>query len=173
MQSPQAKLKEISRILALWPSQAADDGDELLRAYLLAADDYPTDDVTAAVDTLVKGIAPGVNPSFRPKPSEFGAECRRQLNLRLDQENRARRLRPALPAPLIEHSPEDRAKVAELVQGLVERTAEQKRIETETSPKSNIWAKTNARFMPDLTDEAVQKRLGFTAGDPDAEADAA
>ena len=71
MQSPQAKLKDISRLLASWPS-AAGEGDEQLRSYLLAVDDYPADDVTAAVDALIKGIAPGVNPSFLPPPAVVG-----------------------------------------------------------------------------------------------------
>lgn len=119
MQSPQGKLKEIRRILTLWPSQAADEGDDLVRAYLLAVDDYPADDVTMAVDTLVKGVAPGVNPGFRPKPSEVGAECRRQMNLRLEREARGRTYRPKLPAPDIAHSPESRARVAALVAAAV------------------------------------------------------
>jgi hypothetical protein len=43
--------------------------------------------------------------------------------------------------------------------------------EAETQRHNAIWAKTNARFFPDMSDEAVHKRLGFTVGDPDAEGD--
>src|SRR5690348_8447584 len=99
MQQPQAKLKQIQRIFALWPSQAGDDGEELLRGYLLAVDDYPADDVERGVDMLVKGTAPGVSPSYRPKPPEVGAECRCQMMLRLDSEARERAFRPKLPPP--------------------------------------------------------------------------
>jgi hypothetical protein len=107
----------------LWPSQATDDGDELLRAYLFVADDYPADDVEAAVDLMVKGIAPGINPGFRPKPSEFGAECRRQMNLRLDREARERAFRPKLPPPDVERTPESQARVRAMVEAVVGKLA--------------------------------------------------
>jgi hypothetical protein len=115
MQSPQVKPNQVRRILALWPPQATDDGDELVRGYLLAVEDYHADDVWRAVDTLIKGTAPGVNPSFRPKPSEVGAECRRQMNLRLDSEYRTKLSQPKLAPPDIERTPESQARVRELM----------------------------------------------------------
>lgn len=90
-----------------------------MRAYLLAVEDYPADDVEAAVAMLIKGTAPGINPSFRPKPSEVGAECRRQMNLRLDHEARERAYRPKLPPPDIERTPESQARVRELMERTV------------------------------------------------------
>jgi hypothetical protein len=109
-------LKEITRLLGSWPSAVASaDGDEHLRGYLLAVDDYPAQDVEAAVTSLIKGVAPGVNPSFLPPPAVVGAECRRQMNLRLDSEHRARLARPKLPPPDIERSPESQARVRQLV----------------------------------------------------------
>jgi hypothetical protein len=109
-------LAQIRRILALWPPQEADDGEELLRNYLLAVEDYLAVDVELAVTGFIKGIAPGVNPSYRPKPPEVGAECRRQMNLRLDREARERSYRPKLPAPDIVHTPESRARVKAMVE---------------------------------------------------------
>ena len=163
MQSPQAKLKDIQRILALWPSQAADDGEELLRAYLLAVEDYHADDVTRAVDTMVKGTAPGINPGFRPKPSEVGAECRRQLNLRVDRENLDKRLHPALPPPDIERSPESRARVAAMVKQVAANLAAPPEEDPKERHRRRI-AKTN---------EVFDAERGFSVGDPEGAADAA
>lgn len=107
----------------MWSSQAADDGDELLRAYLLAVEDYAAADVTAAVDLMVKGTAPGINPGFRPKPSEVGAECRRQLNLRVDRENQHTRLHPRISPPDIVKTAESRAKFKNIVDQVVANLA--------------------------------------------------
>lgn len=163
MQSPQAKLKQIRRILALWPSQAGDDGEDLLRGYLLAIEDYPADDVERGVDQLVKGTAPGINPSFRPKPSEVGAECRRQMNLRLDSEAREAARRPKLPPPDVERTPESQARVKELV----ERTVRGLRTPDSDDPVARHrrqLAKANACF---------DQERGYSVGDPEGHEDAA
>ena len=86
-----------------------------MRGYLLAVEDYPADDVERAVDQLVKGTAPGVNPSFRPKPSETGAECRRHMELRLRALELERLHRPRLPPPDIERTRESQARVRDLM----------------------------------------------------------
>ena len=150
MQFPEAKLNQVRRILALWPPQAADDGEELLRGYLLAVEDYHADDVHRAVDTLIKGTAPGVNPSFRPKPPEVGAECRRQMNLRLDREHRAQMHRPKLPPPDIERTPESQARV----RALVEKTVRGLRPADEDDPEARHKAqlrKANGNPIDPLT----------------------
>lgn len=70
MQSARTKLQDITRLLGSWPSAAAPaDGDQQLRNYLLAVEDYPSEDVTEAVVALIKGVAPGINPGYlRPLP---------------------------------------------------------------------------------------------------------
>jgi len=131
-----------------------------LRGYLLAVDDYPADDVERAIDQLVKGTAPGINPSFRPKPSETGAECRRQMNLRLDRE---RDRRPKLAPPDVERSPEAQARVRELV----ERTVKGLRTADADDPQARHRRqieKANAMF---------DAERGYSVGDMDAQDDAA
>ena len=126
----------------------------------------------AGAFALIKGAAPGVNPNFLPPPAVVGAACRRQLNLRLDSEHRAQLARPALPPPMVEHSPESRAKVANMVKGLVARTAA--RIGTEDAQgRTKILQQTNARFQPDMDDMSVWRRLGYRVGDREGEIDAA
>lgn len=165
MQYPQAKLKEITRLLASWPS-AAGEGDEQLRSYLLAVEDYPAQDVEAAVTTLIKGIAPGVNPNFLPPPAALGSESHRQNHLRCDREDRDRRLRPALAPPDIEHTPESRARMKVILDAGVARLQAVTLPENEADAKraKEQWDRVNARFYPDMTPGAVRRRL-WTAGD--------
>lgn len=146
----------------------AGEGDEHLRSYLLAADDYPADDVEAAVVALIKGEAHGVNPGFLPPPAVLGAECRRQMILRIDQEKR--RARPALPPPGIQHDADSQARVRALVGGFVAGVADHMRSGEATTAKRRAdgWGNVNVRFMPEMDDEEMARRLGFTVGDPDA-----
>jgi hypothetical protein len=175
MQSPQAKLKDITRLLASWPS-AAGEGEEQLRGYLLAVDDYAAGDVRAAVDALIKGEAPGVNPNFLPPAAVVGGECRRQMNLRLRREELAQRPRLSLPKPLAPPdtppTPESEARVRELV---AETVASLRRVAEavngdQAKRKADGWARTNARFMPEMEDAEMERRLGFTVGDRDSDA---
>lgn len=157
-------MKEITRLLGSWPSAAAPaDGDEQLRSYLLAVEDYPAQDVEAAVVALIKGVAPGVNPNFLPAPAAVGAECHRQNHLRADREDRERRLRPALPPPGIERTRESQTRVRELV----ERTVSGLRSADEDTPEARYRAqlrKANAYF---------DAERGYSAGDPDGDEAAA
>jgi hypothetical protein len=174
MPSPQALLQEITRLLASWPGSATGNGDEQLRSYLLAIEDFDSMlDIEAGVNSLIKGTAPGVNPNFLPPPAALGAEVRRQNHLRAEAEDRARRLRPALPPPMVVHSPESRAKIKEMVDGVKARAAETAEHEAEARRKAQNWAKVNARFAPDMDEDAMTKRLGFTVGDQVGHEDAA
>lgn len=142
---------------------------------MLAVEDYPADDVEAAIDSFLKGTAPGVNASFLPPAPAVGAECRRQLHLRVDRENRERKLRPQLPPPDIVHTPEERARVQQKIDDLLANLAAA--METEdaslTRRKLGQFAKTNAKFAPDMSPAAVRRRLGFEVGDPEGAEDAA
>jgi hypothetical protein len=163
MQSPQAKLKDIKRLLGVYPPLNTADAEQAVRNYLLAVDDYTAADVEAAVDTFIKGSAPGVNPSFLPPPPAVGAECRRQLNLRLDREARDKLSRPALPEPDVERTPESQARVRELV----ERTVHGLRTPDSDDPAARHkrrMEKTNARF---------DQERRYSVGDRDGHEDAA
>lgn len=166
-------MKEIHRLLGSWPSQATGDGEEQLRSYLLAAEDYPAGDVEAACTALIKGVAPGVNPNFLPPPAAFGAECRRQLNLRLDHEARNKPKHTALPAPEISEAERERVKagfaalVADLGANLQTDDA------AAVARRKALLSKGNARFAPDMSEDAIARRLGFSVGDEIGHEDAA
>jgi hypothetical protein len=156
-------LKDIKRLLGVYPPLNTADAEQAVRNYLLAVDDYTAADVEAAVNTFIKGTAPGVNPSFLPPPPAVGAECRRQMNLRCDREQRERNFRPKLPPPDIERDEASQARVKELM----ERTARGLRTPDSDDPVARHKRqldKTNARF---------DQERGYSVGDPDAEWDAA
>ena len=145
---------------------------------MLSVDDFAPIDVEAAVDTLIKGSAPGVNPNFLPPPATVGAECRRHLNLRLDHDARIRR--PALPKPDVEHSPESRARVAAMVAKLANKLATPEPARAEAS---KARGEADTRWLlnrGDLVEHPgnpypVSRTLlrQFEVGDPEGETDAA
>jgi hypothetical protein len=139
------------------------DAEQQFRNYIFAVDDYPAADVEAAVEALIKGTAPGVNPSFLPPPPAVGAECRRQLNLRLDREQRERNFRPKLPPPDIERDEVSQARVKELM----ERTVHGLR-----TPDSDDPAARHKRRM-EKTNAYFDEERGYSVGDRDGHEDAA
>lgn len=157
-------MKDINRLLSAYPPGSNPDPEQALRNYLLAVEDYPWPDVTAAVDAFIKGSAPGVNASFLPPASAVGAECRRQMNLRLDREARDKAMRPKLPPPDVERTVESQARVRGMVAQLVERTAEQTRSSDATKRKNALWQRTNERFNPSADEAEMKRRLGYEVG---------
>lgn len=154
----------------MWPPQAADDGEGLVRDYILAVEDYPAEDVERAVDMLIKGTAPGVSPSYRPKPPEVGAECRRQMNLRLDSERR--RARPRLHPPLAERTDESRAHVAAMMrQAVADLTVAGEDDEEATRRRQATQSRIFDRFDPPQSEAEMLSRLRYTTGDSDEDGD--
>ena len=127
------------------------------------------------MENFIHGAVPGHNQSYRPSAPLVGAETRRVMNLRVESEARERRLRPQLPPPDVVHSPESRARIAALAQSYVETVANQMRTEDAERDRSMsaLSARTNARFQPDLSEAAMRRRLGYSAGDPDGDREVA
>lgn len=138
-------------------------------AYFEAVLPYQVRDIEAAVTNFLNGSVPGVNLSFAPPAPAVGAEVRRVMNLRLDRESRGV-VRNQLPPPTIERTDESRARVMAQMQAFTATNADGDRIAEQARREG--WAKVNARFDADLAampDRERLKRLGYTAGDPDAD----
>lgn len=153
----------------------ARDRMERAKVYFEAVDTYEIDDIEAAVTNLLNGSDLGHNPSFVPPAPVVAGEARRVMHLRLDRVNRERKLHPQLPPPDVVHTPAERERVKQMVDGLVNKIASEMETEDAALSKRKLtqFAKTNARFAPDMTPAAVRRRLGFTAGDPEGAEDAA
>jgi hypothetical protein len=136
---------------------------ERFKIYVEALVMYDIRDIEAAIQSFITGSAPGVNPAFVPAAPLVAAECRRLMNLRVDRENRDKRLHPALPPPDVERSPESRAKVKAMIDDVVANLAA-KSLDDPVERHRKRIAKTNERFDRDPY---------FEVGDPDGAADAA
>lgn len=107
-----------NKLFQTYPSFQAAEADEALRVYFEAVEPYQTIDIEQAVKNILSGSAPGMNPNFAPPAPALAGEVRRVMNLRLDAENREKRLHPRLPSPEVVHSPESIARVKAMVANL-------------------------------------------------------
>lgn len=154
--------------------QAVREKVDRAKVYFEAVASYDAGDVETAVGNFLAGSAPGHNPSFAPPAPLVGAETRRVMNLRLDQANRDRALRPKLPPPPAVKTPESIAKfkamLAEVDRNLaaMSLTDDAERERT----RQDMQRKTDERFAPDMSPEAVRARLNphkpfYSVGDED------
>ena len=171
---PERVAQAFQRLFQTYPSFQAGDDDDAVRVYFEAVADYETQDIEAAVGNFLAGRAPGHNPAFVPPAPLVGAETRRVMNLRLDQANRDRALRPKLPPPPAVKTPESIAKfkamLAEVDRNLaaMSLTDDAERERT----RQDMQRKTDAMFAPDMSPEAVRARLNphkpyYSVGDED------
>lgn len=170
---PEKVAVAFQRLFRTYPSFQAGAADDALRVYFEAVESYQTQDIETAVANFLAGNAPGVtNFAFAPPAPLFAAECRRVMNLRLDSERRSKRPL-ALPEPSISEA--ERARVAEGFKMLLAEldpagTPDEAKRESEHQA---YWAKVNARFAPDQSDDAMRRRLHLEIGDPEGDREVA
>jgi hypothetical protein len=176
MQAPTKKLNEVHRLLSAFPATASADPEQALRNYIEAVEDYPADDVEAGVTMFIKGTFPGFDGRFAPTAPMLATACRRAMEERLD---RQRDRRPALPPPdKPPPTPEQRERAMALVRQFEAQVAANNLTEDAAAArrKSELLQRTNARFMPDMDEDALAERLGlsrgFSVGSPESEREA-
>lgn len=179
MNTPKHILAVVNRLLSPFPAGSQGAGEDVLREYVRVAQSYTDADLTAGADLLMSGRYPGYDGRFAPSPPQFGAACRKALEDRLDAQALERRMRPTLPPPDIEKTAESRRAVLAKTAAIVEKLAAQTRTEDAAIAKERQQRqeRTNARFTPDMSREAVAQRLyprsPWTVGDPEGAEDAA
>lgn len=147
----------------------------MLRRYLEAVSGFAPELVEAAVSICMAGELPGYDGRFAPTPPQFATACR------LAAERKARRdyvdgvTRRRLPPPPIERSPASRERVRDMVarfsQGQMASNAE---ADEAASTRAKVMAKANEVFRPDMSADAVMRRLmGYSLGSPESEENAA
>lgn len=137
---------------------------EMAKVYFEAVDRYDVVDIEAAAKEFVAGTVPGANPNYVPPAPVVGAECRRQMNLRLEGERRRKPYVPTLPPPRPDK--DSRARVKALIDGCVANISTKA---LDGNPESergraSIFEQTNRRF---------DDERGFDVGDPEGAEDAA
>jgi len=164
-------LAAINKLLSPFPQTTANgSADEVLRRYVEALTDYTLWDIETAVEAYLTGRAPGFDGRFAPTAPMLASACRRAMEERLDRENRARRMRPALPPPDVERTPASRARVKMAVNGFLKAQREITREETEMVERrrKERWNRAHVELGPDMSEDAMRRRLGYTLGN-DAE----
>lgn len=179
MNTPKHILAVVNRLLSPFPAGGQGAGEDVLREYVRVAQSYTDADLTAGADLLMSGRFPGYDGRFAPSPPQFGAACRKALEDRLDAEAIDRRMRPRLAPPDVEKTDESRKRVLARTAELVEALAAQQRTEdaqVERERKAR-QARVNDRFAPDMSREAVSRRLyprdPWDVGDPEGDAEVA
>jgi len=142
------------------------DARSQMEAIGLALRAYDQRDVDAALDAFMSGQAPGHNPAFAPSAPMLAVEAKRQQNIRLESEERTRRYeQPQLAAPLVIHSPDERARVKAKIDEFLAGQVQEGTSESEAKAAKALFDATNARFYPDMDPNAVKRRLKIGIGD--------
>lgn len=168
----------VSLLLGSFPSSTGDAG-AALAAYEIVLSGADERDTQPGIMSIIEGTFPGHDGRFAPTSAQLASAIRAARDVRLESERRDNLRRPQLPAPTIEHTPDERARVAQMTADLVARTAEQDAsVKDEAAARKAMWGPVHARFQPDMSPEAVKARLmpellGYSAGDADGDRDVA
>jgi hypothetical protein len=165
MQTPQRKLKDIKRLLAAFPPVNGDPA-LVLHNYLMAVEDWAADFVEDGVTLILKGKLPGHDGRFAPTPPMVATACRMSAEASARAQYLNRLKTPALPAPDIKHTPEERARAKAKVQAFIEGVAAADLHVTteERKRQQERWEKVNAHFDPPQDDESLTDRLHLRRG---------
>lgn len=143
------------------------DGDAALSAYAIALDGHDLRDIEEAIHKLIRGEFPGHNHSFAPSAPVLGAAVIKCRDRRVEHE---RLVTPPkrLPEPVI--SDEERARVSAGFRALSASMDDLKKPERVAEDRE-YWKRVNDYFVPDMTPDAMKRRLRIEVGDSDAEGD--
>jgi hypothetical protein len=166
-----------SLLLGSFPNFSSGDSEGALGSYALVMARADQQDLEPGVMILINGEYPGHDGRFAPTAPQLATAIRMARDKRLESERRTKLSQPQLMAPDIQRTPEERARVKAKIDGfLADQVVEQADPEA-IKRRNEQWAKTNARFMPDMSPEAMHERLvrkrGYSVGDPEDHADAA
>lgn len=164
---PTKTIAQINRLLSAFPATGSANPDDQLRAYFEATDEYILWDLETAVGRYLRGKVPGFDGRFAPTPPMLAGQCRRAMEERLERD-RMDRLRAPLPPP------DDPPKDPRIADGLRKLAADlgasMRTAEAEAERRRHeLTARVNARFAPDMSPEALHRRLGWEVGDRDGE----
>ena len=160
--------------MSAFPPTSNADPAQALRNYLDVVEDWHADLVEEAVTLFIKGEIPGFDGRFAPTAPMLAGACRKAAENRQRAAYIASLSAPRLMAPEIEKTPEQRERARELVASFVANLEAENIDAAETQRRNEQWVKVNARFQPDMSDEAVKSRLmsnkgtNWSVGDEDA-----
>jgi len=157
-------LKDIQRLLAGFPATSQAEPALILHNYLMAVEDWSADFVEEGVTLVLKGRLPGHDGRFAPTAPMLATACR----MAAEQAARTNYLRristPALPAPTIAHTDEERTRARAKVAEFVASVSDDQQNEEAIAVRNARWAKVNARFDPPQDEASLTERLHLRRG---------
>lgn len=161
MQTPQKQSKELARLFSAFPPLSNPDPDETLRRYFEAIEDFPAGDLETAVTLYITGKVPGFDGRFAPTPPMLATGCRIAAEMRQREAYLKTFSAPRLPAPVLQKTPQERQSVREKMAAAIDNLAASMALqEVEAMEASKArWERTNERFHPDMSDDAIMERL--------------
>lgn len=164
----------VSLLLGSLPNFQSGDAEAALTAYELIMSRADERDLQPAVMLILDNRLPGYSGAFAPTAPQLSSAIRIVRDKRLEAE--AARRPVALPPPVEEITPEQRAKGKAILDQLAEQLGAQMRTDDAAADRqrSERTARVNARFAPSMDHDDMARRLGIgriSVGDPDAEED--
>lgn len=185
MQDQTQKLKAIRRLLGSFAERRGPAGETMeqradrlalvTHGYLTAIDGFDIGLVEAGVDIALRGELPGHDMSFAPTAPQFATCCRMAAERAARTAYLSRVRTPALPAPDIVHTDEERARAKTKVAEFVASVSDDPLNEEAIAIRNARWAKVNARFDPPQDDDSLTDRLhlkrgaDYTVGAPESD----
>lgn len=162
-----------SLLLGSFPTFQSGDGAAALGAYEWVFSQADERDWQPGISILINGEYPGHDGRFAPTAPQLATAIRMARDKRLETERR-HQLRIA-PPEVVEISEEEQARVKAGFDKLIADLSSKLQTQDASAERRRkaIFAKTNARFMPDMDPSAVARRLGFSTGDADGDRDVA
>jgi hypothetical protein len=162
----------VSLLLGSFPNFQSGDAEAALAAYEIVLSQADERDLQPGVMMLINGEVAGHDGRFAPTAPQLAKAIRQAMNKRVDEENARRAALPAPDDEWVDDPPEVKARnKARLDQLAADLAATLRTEEAETERKRlELGNRTNARFAPSFDQRDMARRLGFSVGDPDAEA---
>jgi hypothetical protein len=144
----------------------------VIDGFLLGCADVPAHYLAIAAQRFLAGTVPAQNMTFPPSPAQLATTAREHWYMALEVEHAKLPPPPEPPEP----SPEERERVKAGFNALIKDLSSKLQTEDAAADKRRkaIHNKVNARFAPDMSDEAMSARLGrkrgFEVGDDQSDA---
>jgi len=136
----------------------------VLHNYLMAVEDWSADFVEEGVTLILKGKLPGHDGRFAPTAPMVATACRMAAEKHSRSVYLERLRTPALPAPDIVHTDEERARAKAKVAEFVASVSDDPLNEEAIAIRNARWAKVNARFDPPQDEASLTERLHLRRG---------
>lgn len=152
-----------------------------IMAYEIALAGFDADDIEQGLKLLIRGDAPGQNPSFAPPAPFVSALVRGIRDRRLDDINSRRAAVKQIEGRDVTKDIPLRLNRMDAVNEALARSVLFKEKREETPIEREEREKARAEYLKrhdeffkiDMSDAAIKRRLGFAVGDLDSEHDAA